>query len=153
MIAPLTVIALLKAILSSVDNFAHCTRFINSTNRRNGITPKYSFTDYFMFKLYSLTMTSELSMVRQMSCAGPPRAVGNESDCETNKTNEPPHDKTNKMDAKADLSLHWAHRSFCWFCHEAAQIYFIAHERGMKCYHYFISSTRMRKCADVLAAG
>ena len=26
------------------------------------------------------------------------------------------------VDAQADLSLCWAHRSFCWFCHEAAQI-------------------------------
>ena len=25
-------------------------------------------------------------------------------------------------DAQADLSLHWAHRSFFWFCHAAAQI-------------------------------
>ena len=25
-------------------------------------------------------------------------------------------------DAQADLSLCWVHRSFCWFCHEAAQI-------------------------------
>ena len=24
-------------------------------------------------------------------------------------------------DAQADLSLCWAHRSFCWFCHEVAQ--------------------------------
>ena len=23
---------------------------------------------------------------------------------------------------KADLSLRWAHRSFCWFCHEAAHM-------------------------------
>ena len=23
-------------------------------------------------------------------------------------------------DAQADLSLHWAHMQFCWFCHEAA---------------------------------
>ena len=23
-------------------------------------------------------------------------------------------------DAQADLSVHWAHRSFCWFCHEMA---------------------------------
>ena len=23
------------------------------------------------------------------------------------------------MDAQADLSLRWAHRSFCWFCHAA----------------------------------
>ena len=27
-------------------------------------------------------------------------------------------------DAQADLSLHWAHRSFCWFCHVAAHIEF-----------------------------
>ena len=27
-------------------------------------------------------------------------------------------------DAQADLSLCWAHRSFCWFCHEVAQICF-----------------------------
>ena len=26
------------------------------------------------------------------------------------------------VDAQADLSLRWAHRSFCWFCHEAAHI-------------------------------
>ena len=26
------------------------------------------------------------------------------------------------VDAQADLSLRWAHRSVCWFCHEAAQI-------------------------------
>ena len=26
------------------------------------------------------------------------------------------------MDAQADLSLHWAHMSFSWFCHEAAII-------------------------------
>ena len=25
-------------------------------------------------------------------------------------------------DAQADLSLRWVHRSFCWFCHTAAQI-------------------------------
>ena len=25
-------------------------------------------------------------------------------------------------DAQADLSLHWAHMPFCWFCHEAAHI-------------------------------
>ena len=25
-------------------------------------------------------------------------------------------------DAQADLSLPWAHRSFCWFCHAAAQL-------------------------------
>ena len=26
-------------------------------------------------------------------------------------------------DAQADLSLRWVHRSFCWFCHEAAHIF------------------------------
>ena len=26
-------------------------------------------------------------------------------------------------DAQADLSLRWTHRSFCWFCHAAAQIF------------------------------
>ena len=27
------------------------------------------------------------------------------------------------VDAQADLSLRWVHRSFCWFCHEAADIF------------------------------
>ena len=27
-------------------------------------------------------------------------------------------------DAQADRSVHWAQRSFCWFCHEAAHMYF-----------------------------
>ena len=31
-------------------------------------------------------------------------------------------DQTGQMDAQADLRLCWAHMSFCWFCHEAAQI-------------------------------
>ena len=31
-------------------------------------------------------------------------------------------DGSDWADAHADLSLHWAHRSFCWFCHEAAYI-------------------------------
>ena len=26
-------------------------------------------------------------------------------------------------DAQADLSLHWAHMPFCWFCHEAAHLF------------------------------
>ena len=26
------------------------------------------------------------------------------------------------VDAKADLSLRWVHGSFCWFCHEVAQM-------------------------------
>ena len=28
---------------------------------------------------------------------------------------------SDSADAQADLSLRWAHRPFCWFCHEAAQ--------------------------------
>ena len=28
-------------------------------------------------------------------------------------------------DAQADLSLRWAHMSFCWFCHVAAQMYIL----------------------------
>ena len=28
-------------------------------------------------------------------------------------------------DAQADLSLRWAHMSFCWFYHEAAHVYFV----------------------------
>ena len=36
-------------------------------------------------------------------------------------TNEPPHDKTNKMSlAPSEVSL--GALPFCWFCHEAAQI-------------------------------
>ena len=26
------------------------------------------------------------------------------------------------VDAQADLSLCWVHRSFCWFCHAPAQL-------------------------------
>ena len=34
---------------------------------------------------------------------------------------EPEQDETNKITfAQADLSLCWAHRSFCWFCHALA---------------------------------
>ena len=33
-------------------------------------------------------------------------------------------DQTGWMaDAQADLSLHWAHRSFCWFCHVVAHFF------------------------------
>ena len=31
-------------------------------------------------------------------------------------------DLSDWADAQADLSLRWAHMSFCWFCHEAAHI-------------------------------
>ena len=27
------------------------------------------------------------------------------------------------VDAQADLILRWAHRSFCWFCHETAHLF------------------------------
>ena len=27
---------------------------------------------------------------------------------------------SDRVDARADLSLRWAHMAFCWFCHEAA---------------------------------
>ena len=34
-------------------------------------------------------------------------------------------------DVQADLSLRWAHRSVCWFCHEAAHLYcLISSSRG-----------------------
>ena len=45
-------------------------------------------------------------------------------------------------DALADLSLCWAHRSFCWFCHEAAQLLSWYHKNvksldtGNKCCNY-----------------
>ena len=29
------------------------------------------------------------------------------------------------VDAQADLSLHWAHISFCWFCYDAAHMWFV----------------------------
>ena len=32
-------------------------------------------------------------------------------------------DWSNWVDAQADLSLHWAHISFCWFFHEAAHFW------------------------------
>ena len=31
-------------------------------------------------------------------------------------------DQTDRMDAQADLSLHWVHMPFCWFCHALAQL-------------------------------
>ena len=31
-------------------------------------------------------------------------------------------DWSDGVDAQADLSLHWAHKPLCWFCHEAAQM-------------------------------
>ena len=30
--------------------------------------------------------------------------------------------QTERMPRLSDLSLRWAHRPFCWFCHEAAQL-------------------------------
>ena len=34
-------------------------------------------------------------------------------------------DWSNSKDAQADLSLHWAHKPFCWFCHEGARIWYV----------------------------
>ena len=36
------------------------------------------------------------------------------------------------LDAQADLSLRWAHRSFCWFCHETTHFKTTAVARGSK---------------------
>ena len=33
---------------------------------------------------------------------------------------------SDRMDALADLSLHWAHMSFCWFCHASDQMETVA---------------------------
>ena len=33
------------------------------------------------------------------------------------------HADSEDSDAQADLSLRWAHMPFCWFCHEAAQVF------------------------------
>ena len=30
---------------------------------------------------------------------------------------------SDRVDAQADLSLRWSHRSFCWFGHAAAHLY------------------------------
>ena len=32
------------------------------------------------------------------------------------------HADSEEADAQADMSLCWAHISFCWFCHEVAHI-------------------------------
>ena len=37
------------------------------------------------------------------------------------------------VDAQADLSFSWVQRSFCWFCHEAAQIMYKRFERQPLC--------------------
>ena len=42
---------------------------------------------------------------------------------------------------QADLSLHWAHRSFCWFCYEVAHFCFISiiwKRRFRFCYVYTV---------------
>ena len=43
-------------------------------------------------------------------------------------------------DAQADLSLRWAQRSFCWFCHEAAQI-LGSLQQLFQVFQYFFYST------------
>ena len=41
---------------------------------------------------------------------------------------------SNWADAQADLSLRWAQRSCCWFCHKAAHII-------TKCSHFYVLIT------------
>ena len=38
-------------------------------------------------------------------------------------------------DVQADLSLRWAHRSFCWFCHAVAQFSYWNHFRNHCVWH------------------
>ena len=40
------------------------------------------------------------------------------------------------VDAQADLSLHWEHRSFCRFCHEADQMWKSYPQYLQRCKHY-----------------
>ena len=42
------------------------------------------------------------------------------------------------VDAQADLSLHWAHMSFCWFCHAAAHICWNCLLHNAKGSNYFL---------------
>ena len=39
-------------------------------------------------------------------------------------------------DAQVDLSLRWAHRSFCWFCHAVAQFSYWNHFRNHCVWHF-----------------
>ena len=41
-------------------------------------------------------------------------------------------------DAQTDLNLHWAHRSFCWFCHAAAREHWALLQENL----CFVVSTR-----------
>ena len=55
------------------------------------------------------------------------------------------------LDAQADLSLRWAHISFCWFCHEAAHLVSRA-GCGIRLYRFLIiafSSIYIARCADI----
>ena len=45
-------------------------------------------------------------------------------------------DWSDRADAQADLSLHWAHSSFCWFCHAAAHILYCLLYRGSSATHW-----------------
>ena len=42
-------------------------------------------------------------------------------------------DSSEWTDAQADLSIHWAHRSFCWFCHEAARLNWVSWVASFAC--------------------
>ena len=46
--------------------------------------------------------------------------------------------KSDWADAQADLRLRWAHMPFCWFCHEAAQLYvYVCEEADEKLLHSY----------------
>ena len=48
------------------------------------------------------------------------------------------------VDAQANLSLHWAHRSFCWFCHALAHVG-LDDSWNLKVYVYKMSRIITRK--------
>ena len=53
-------------------------------------------------------------------------------------------------DAQADLSLRWAHRSFCWFCHEAAHIKFLGVKRPYREHFFFFPIRNIAFILEVL---
>ena len=44
---------------------------------------------------------------------------------------------------KADLSLRWAHGSFCWFCHEAAHIKTKSLQQSIESVFFFFFLTKL----------
>ena len=52
-------------------------------------------------------------------------------------------------DAQADLSFCWAHKSFCWFCREAAQLFFWlvgGKFRGLKTMIFKVLTAQFNPC-------